>query len=390
MEEKKRKRIYTNTIVGLVLLLFPIFANGQEMFPLPKPTHFEAGVPRSKLIVVKEIPLEFNDDGYMAEPRQIAANSQGKIFIYDSKLVRIFMFDKKYEYVGEFLKIGAGPGETKGPMGGPKGIYAGWNEKFYLIDTYGDKIIEFSNKGEYQRDIKVNRIPKSFTPFFCAADKNGYFYTASINDGIVDLMDSQWKLVHTFLSRNLMDNYIYYRPEFEKYYGQLFKGKGDLKEHMARKIWMDPSPKNVACDLTNNNYLFIYLYNSSTVYLFDGKNLVRKFNVLIDTVLPKYKEDINKFFNARKKRDSASIITSYNSLFDYCFLDYDEPYFYLLYKGDKKFMLSQFDLSGKLVRVISFPPYTFVTQLSKRNGLFYAIIENNEGTFPVIYKKVNE
>ena len=388
MEEKKR--IYANTIVSLVLLLFPIFANGQEMFPLPKPTQFEAGVPRSKLIQVKEMPLEFNDDGYMAEPRQITANSQGKIFIYDSKLVRIFMFDKKYEYVGEFLKIGAGPGETKGPMGGPKGIYAGWNEKFYLIDTYGDKIIEFSNKGEYQRDIKVNRIPKSFTPFFCTADKNGSFYTASINNGIVDLMDSQWKLVHTFLSRNLMDNYIYYRPEFEKYYGQVFKGRGDLKERVEKKSWLDPSPRNVVCDLTNNNYLFIYLHNSSTVYLFNGKNLVRKFNVLIDTVLLKYKDELNKFFNAVKKRDPDSVINSYIPMFTHCFLDYDEPYFYLLKQGEKSLMLYKLDFSGKLVRVISFPRNYIIRSMLKRNGLFYAIVENKEGPFPVIFKKVNE
>ncbi len=388
MMEKNRLTIFAKTKFWLVVLLFPLFCVGQEYLDLPNPTHFEAGVPRSKLVLVKEIPLDFNENEFMANPIGITANSKGMIYIFDSKLVRVFLFNNRYEYVTQFLEKGMAPSEILTLNGFSVRIYAGWNEKFYSNDCYSNKFIEFSESGKYLLDKRVNRNSKTLTPFFFVVDKHGYFYASSTNGGIVDLMDTQWKLVHTYLKRDLNDHYIIYRPDVEKYYRTIVKRDGTKMGE--GKSWLNPTPKNLTFDLLNNNYLFIFLHNSSTVYLFNGKNLVRKFDVLIDNILPTFKEDITRSFNATKKRDPKIINYTYFPLFDSCIVDYDEPYFYLQYqRWGKESMIYQFSITGKLVRIISLPPIPLVRLKAKRNGLFYAIAENTEGTFPVIYKKVD-
>ncbi len=392
MIEKNRVTIFAKTKFWMVVLLFPVLGFGQEFFPLPKPTHYAAGLPQSKLVVVKEIPLDFNDDVFMAEPTEIAVNKNGQIYIFDKKLLKVFMVNSKGEYVGQFLEKGIGPGETfpQGEFGWK--IYAGWNDKFYISDRKNAKIIEFTDSGRYLRDIKTNRTQRFSGTFYPIVDKNGFFYIYSKNGGIIDQMDNQMKLVHTYLQKELNNHHIYCKPDFLKFYSGIKSKKelesSKLKEFFKSQFWLDASTINTTCDITANGLLFIYLHRPSTVYLFNGKNLLRKFDVLIDSVLANYKKTIDIIINVGKKKKSDFFFHTDVPLFLSCVVDYDAPYFYLQAIGQKQFILFQIDFTGKLIRILTFPKELRVTLMAKRNGLFYGIVRNTDEDecYPIIFK----
>ncbi len=75
----------------MVMLVF-VFAGGflfggrLKILEMPKPTHFEKGVPVSKLVMVKEISRDFDKDVFYARPTSIATDDEGSLFVYDNML----------------------------------------------------------------------------------------------------------------------------------------------------------------------------------------------------------------------------------------------------------------------------------------------------------------
>ncbi len=395
--KKNRETFLGTLLLGVVLLLLPLVGWGQTIFELPKPTQFEAGVPRNKLAVVKEIPNEFGDEEFMATPLYVTANKSGTIYVFDSMQSKIFMFNQRFEYLGKFLESGRGPAEAFPGRDTLKMIYAGQNQKFYVQDTFNDKIIEFSESGKYLRDMKTNRLKIAPIFFLPVVDKGNMCYAYSLTGGIVDQLDNKMKVVHSYLKEELNERYIYYRPDFEKHFEQSnanFKknNPGQKNRWEQKKIWLIPSFLNVKYDLTSSGLLLIYLMNSATVYLFDGKKLVRSFPVWVDNVLTAYKEDVDESLKISQKVRPGYVSNSYNPMFNICVVDQDEPFFYLQnYHGNgERFMVYQVDLYGKLVKIISFPLRLVVTLHAKKNGLFYCLAETKEEKSVVVMKLVDQ
>ncbi len=394
MVEKNRNIFQWVTLIGVLVVLFPIIGKGQEFFPLPKPTHLEAGVPRSNLMVVKRIPFDFKEDVFMAEPVMIAVNKSGHMYIFDKKLYKVFILNNKAEYVSQFLESGAGPGEAFPPRTHASpflDISVGWNGKFYISDGDGDKIIEFTESGRYLRDIKTNRITHTRLPSPPKVDKNGFFYVYSINNGIIDQMDTNMKLVHTYLQRDLNNQYVYYKPTYQNKISHISGSKGGkpvIVDPAIKKSWLDAKTENTFYDLTANGLLLVYLKSPSTVYLFNGKNLIRKFDILVDRVLVDYKKRVDTTIaNARK--NYPQFVSSLDiPMFLSFIMDYDAPYFYLQTIGDKQVVLYQFDFTGKLVKILPCPKKLVVNLTVKRNGLFYGIAHDSEEeeAYPIILK----
>ncbi len=364
-------------IVLAILTLCSLFLAAQEMLPLPKFNYIEKNMPRAKLVLVKEISSDFDSDLFFAVPKSICAGENGVFFVYDSKLMKIFIFDRFYQCIGTCLEKGAGPAEVL-----PKNnieINAGLDGNLYTCDTYGDKIIQFSAAtGKYKKDFKLRRIHITQSPFRPVVDKLGCFYVFSVNNGIVDKLDQNFKnVLHTYLDLNVNKKFLVFKPSFHPF---LMRGNPPR--------WVLPDFFNTMCDVTNEGQLFIFSFRSATAFLFDKNNkLLKQFNIYIDRVLLAYKKDMEEMIETENKNSPGKINTLQSQIFLNCFLDRDEPYFYLQLNG-AGMVLYKFALTGKLVRVITRAGENGsinATIQAKKNGLFYGL-SIKEGN-PMIFKE---
>jgi hypothetical protein len=342
-------------------MLLAAFLPAQEFLKIPKPTHTVKGVPTSTLEVVHEIDLDRDKELFFAKLWDVKANKNGWLYVYDAKLFRMFIFDDKYRYVGQFLDKGQGPGEINNSSALSIRYHPAGDGNIYVTDSILDRFLIFSATGEFiegKRMYRRTHRTPSFTP---VPDKNGFIYGYSTSDGIVDKLDLDMKCVHTFLDPKLNDKYVVYKPPIEKF----------KDSHPAAAILKAPNMTNTYYAITSNNRLLIYLFRSSTVYLFKGKKLERKFEILIDRVMSLYQTEAESETKRLKKIKTPRWKPAYRSnMFSSCLVDQDEPYFYLNFSEERGSSLFKFDLKGNLVRIIKNDK---ARVQSKVNGLFYGI-----------------
>lgn len=373
MKRKMNKKNQFKTLL-IFILLTPFLMMAQELLKMPKPTHFVKGVPTSTLELVKEIDLEPDKDLFFAVPWDVKASKKtGWIYVYDAKLIRIFIFDENYRYIGQFLDKGQGPGEVNSSSALTIRFHPTRNGDIYVTDSIHDRFLRFSPTGKYLDGKRMYRRTNLFPTFTPVSDKSGFIYGYSVNNGIVDMMDSEMKCVHTFLDKKLLEKFVIYKRSFKPPKGF----------HNATKLWKNPRSTNTYYGFTSDERLLIYLFRSSTAYVFKGKKLERKFEVLIDRVLPLYKESAQEAYRREKdkKNYKPKGVWRYY-MFHSCFVDEDEPYFYLSFLEESGKSLFKFDLKGDLMRIIRCHHGDIKTKV---NGLFYGTspFEHN----PVIYKE---
>jgi hypothetical protein len=348
--------------------------SGQQLLKMPEPTHNDIGVPCSTLKIVKEIKSDFDKDIFFAMPFKLTVGENGIFYVYDIKLVKVFIFNKNYEYIGQFLEQGQGPGEVLPGYAANIDLYAAKDGNLYLCAALSDKLIQFSAGGKYLKDIKLNRLWKSRTPFPPVKDSRENYYAYSINGGIVDKLDSQMKRVKTFLDKELNRKFVIYKPPFEECW----------KKWPDPDFWLLPYEVNTMYDLTSDGHLLIYLFRSSTVFLLKDDKVIRKFDILIDRVLPVNRKRAEIAYRKQKTIDPQRYGVKRAIMFKSCFVDQDEPYFYLQFLEENKTnTLFQFDLKGKLVRVITNNAHHALIK-TKRNNLFYGLSYTDK--HPVIFK----
>ncbi len=374
---KKRRQI---PLAFILLLVLPCLIWSQEFMELPKPNSFvNKNIPRSKLRVVNEILPDFDKKLFFAVPYQMAVNKQHEIFVFDIKLGSLFFFNDQCGYVNQTLSRGQGPFQTASVENND--IYAAGDGTVYVHDGMGDRVMQFSNTGKPIREKRLNRINADLNAFRPVVDRDGSLFTISSHNGIVDKYDKNFKFVRSYLDKNLMDKFLYYRSPYEK----IFK---KYKKFYDNKIWLFPDSFTVFYDVTVNNLLFIYISRSSTAYIFDKDKLVRKFDVFPDLPLLQFKEKTIKANNERKKRGIHETTTMDMSMFFSCFLDKDANYIYFQAStADKENSLYQYDFSGRLIRIYSNCDHS-VTFKARVKDNFYglSVIDMH----PVIFKIVKE
>ena len=380
MSKKISAFIHTLTRCGLIVLLLPILGWGQEeeLLVSPKPTHFEAKVPLSNLVVVKEILPNYEKDLFMARPYSIAVNSRQWVYVYDMKLMKIFIFNNQWEYTGQFLEQGTLPGQVNPEGGLMKEMYIGPDDTIYIHDAT-DQILHFAADGKFIGQKKINRLdpfPKAFRP---VVDKKGYLYSYAVNNNIIDQFDDKLNLVQSFIDRNLNDCYVIQKPAFEDFFSQ-----NPMNQYYQEKGWLRADSRNTSLDITANGLLLVYLHRPSSAYLFKGKQLIHHFDVLIDSVLIKFRERVEKALKEKSQMPTDKKQLFEMVMFDACFVDYDAPYFYLQFNHDKKEnTLYQFNLKNKLTRIIKYGKSRVFFKF-KRNGLFYGLASGDY--HPIIMK----
>lgn len=362
------------TLKALLILLFlflPLFGKHQ-LLKAPKPTHTEKGVPLGKLKIVKEIKPDFDEDLFFAFPTQLTVgpkfgDDRFYFYVYDYKLVKIFIFNEKFECVGQFLDHGAGPGEVNSGMPGNLYFVAAPDGMLYILE-YGN-IIQFSGQGKHKNDFKIPYDIRSWDHSLLDIDKNGHFYLHSTNGGIVDEFDKKLNRVHTYLDKNLNRKFIVYEPDYEKFY----KGREDF--------FHNSSIINSKYDFSSDGHLLIYLYRSSTVFVFKDRRLVRRFDVLVDRTLPIFEKKAKTVYEFQHNRTRPGVRST--QLFANFFTDKDEPFFYLGFNDeDKTAAVYKFDLNGKLVKIFK---KLNVALRVKRHGLYFGLSGGDK--HPVIFKQ---
>ena len=363
-----------------LLMICPVLICGQELLPTPKPTHTEEGVPCSTLKTVKIIELDFDQDLFFAVPWKMTVSKKDKqgrfyFYVYDYKLVKmfVFLFNKKFEYVGQFLDHGEGPGEVLPGLPGNKAFYPAPDGSLYVCESVGNKLIQFSATGKFIKDIKIPLKMRTNTAFPPVFDNKGFLYKYSTNNGLIDKLDDKMSSVHTFLDRKLNNRYIIFKPK------QILHPAANSDFHL------NPDETNVMYDLTSDGHLLIYLYNSSTAYVFKNDKLVRKFDILIDRVLPIHKKRSEESLKKQAKLGPRSILA--NLMFSHAFVDKDTPSFYLRFRDENGLStLYQIDLMGNLIGIINNVKPGI---RAKRNGLFFGLTKVDGERYPIILKKEN-
>lgn len=364
------KKNQIKTLLAFILMT-PFLITAQELLKMPKPTYFVKGVPTSTLEMVKEIKLDPHQDLFFAVPWDVKASKKtGWLYIYDAKMLRIYIFDEKYRYIRHFLDKGLGPGEVNSSSALSIMFHPARNGNIYVTDSTQDRFLQFSPTGKYIDGRRMNRRGNLNSPFTPISDKNGFFYGYSLNNGIVDMLDSEMKCVHSFLDKKLNERFVIYKPSFKMF--------EDFPP--SANFWTSPGSSNTYYAITSDERLLIYLFRSSTAYLFRGKKLERKFEILIDSVLPLYKKRAEEAYRRQINLKNKMVVTSL--MFLSCFVDGDEPYFYLNFPEEVGNLLFKFDLKGNLVRIIK---SNYATIKTKVNGLYYGISFSERN--PVILKE---
>jgi hypothetical protein len=153
-------------------------------------------------------------------------------------------------------------------------------------------------------------------------------------------------------------------------------------------MWLKPCSENTGYDITPGNRLVIYLRRSSRFFVFDGKRLVRQFDVLLKEAMEEFRiRAIDLVENSGKKPKRGKYRdVRFLYMFGKFFLDKDDGrYFYLQGLNERdRLLIYKFNLKGQLVKILNGYQKS-VYMLTKRNHLFYELISPDAS--PVIFKE---
>ena len=133
-------------------LLTPVYTNrGVHVFAVNG--QFSGAMPVTTIEEVpqvaegEEIPLQ-ERKGVMRQPRGLAVDAQGNVYVADFGNDRIQMFDSTMQYVRDWGQRGKLPGE----FNQPSGVAIGSDGNVYVADTWNQRIQVFTPEGEYLRE----------------------------------------------------------------------------------------------------------------------------------------------------------------------------------------------------------------------------------------------
>lgn len=261
--------------------------------PLDIPTIDQSHVDLERITYLQrteEISEDFSNEEYnfFAKITDLCIDKEDNLYVADSKLHKIFKFNKYQEFLISFGQEGQGPGEFTGRLR----IRAGNDGNLYISDYGSYKFCIFSSNGKFIRQFPLSRI----TYDFVAANSQGEMYLLSDSGlNVIDCFDSSFKYLQSFLD---MKYHLYFplgRPP---------------KKIFKRLLMRPPQSNEVHKILTNNNNLFLVFNNSQIVVWFDQNNkLVSQFR--IDH--PRFINDLRKRLRDAKKR--GAWINGFGSVF---------------------------------------------------------------------------
>jgi YYY domain-containing protein len=109
-----------------------------------------------RVATIEEVPAESGEAapppgeaGQLRQPRGVAVNSKGIVFVADFDNHRVQAFDKDLEFVLKWGERGDLPGQFKQPCG----IAVDAGDTVYVADTWNQRVQVFSSEGKYLREF---------------------------------------------------------------------------------------------------------------------------------------------------------------------------------------------------------------------------------------------
>ena len=343
------------TPVMLILLCSMLW--GYELIKHPKITHSEAGVKQSKLVLVKQIYDDFGPNLFFARPIALTVDDENSLYVFDNVLKRVFKFNSKFQYETSFLREGRGPSEVSAGVQELFKIAYAPNNSINICDTLNKKLIVFSKKGKHIKDIRLDR--EYAFRYYPVMDAQSNLYTISVNGGVVDKLDTNMKIVHTFLDRRLNERFVVHMPALNK--GVEWRG------------YLHPTLDDTYYDVINGQDLIIYMARPSTLFLFKDKQLIQRFDIILEAGIEKIRKSVAQLPKVVPK--SVLFPGYWGTMFDSFFVDKDdERFFYLQTKRTKEqIRLYKFNIQKELVGILTADPSLSGMVMAKKNGYFYGI-----------------
>jgi DNA-binding beta-propeller fold protein YncE len=129
--------------------------------------------------------------GQLLEPRGVAADSRGNLYVADTKNSRIAVFDGN----GAFLRALGSRGNGDGQLNEPCGVAVGPNGETYVADTWNHRIARFGTDGQWHGAWIPD--PGFFGPRSLVLSQ-GFLYVADTGNKRVVRFDGEGKVVSSW------------------------------------------------------------------------------------------------------------------------------------------------------------------------------------------------
>lgn len=368
MRQRLRLKNHT-TIVIFISLMFSthLMISNEEIkiFKEPKYTIEEKNY--SELLKIDELIENINDDSFLVKPLSLVSDSNGNIYVFDSRQSKILKYSENLKFLKDYGKQGKGPGDfgTIGIGITRINLYIGDDNIIYAGDRFNKRIHCF--------DLDLNlinefRLETEALPYIIpVTNGKGIFIIYSESGGLLDIFNTKTGKTKTLLDKS------------ELRYGLFFKA-----ERPNDIYYFKAGPTNIHYDLVGDNKIIIFSSTSGFLYILENSKLTKKLKIWPKKALEIYKKEL------KENIDDKGFMPYFPKLFT----DKDDKrYFYLYFgkpSGTDKTLIYKFDLEGNLITVLYIKERFkdgFTKPMYKKNGLFYTIGLNDDTEETIIIFK---
>jgi len=365
---KSRQNVWA--VVGVCLLLFPVYASAQKVkieqkdgvkiIKNPKKPVLVPGGPKS-LTLIEELCLgEEPSPEYMFEGlRSIHVDNDKDMIVLDWGSNKILIFDKNGRFVRSFGNHGQGPGELQAPSR----MYLKSGKDICIMDSGNNRIAYYSKEGECLREIQMVK----YRIFRSIPDSRGYIY----GDDFIFDKQIQYRIIKLDPEHKL----VQIMAEFERPLNQ------------ARDL--SPVMKRLTYSVTSNDQLAWALTSEYAIHFIDpaGKH-VRTITKDYDrvSITSKQKElIIEEFFGDEPPPEGIQIVFPKHFYPMYYFLCDDRGRIFVrtyVRNDEKKVKWDVFDEKSRFILSFFHPGEDIIMEIKENKA--YAMIQANEEGLPLI------
>ena len=224
--------------------------------PLNIPTVDQSRSDLEKITYIEkagEIKDGFSGEEYnfFAQITDLSIDRKDNLYVADSKLHRIFKFNKNGEFISSFGREGQGPGEFTGRLR----MSVGDDNKIIITDIEGSKISIYSARGEFIRQFFL----PGFTNDEALANSQGDIFLLSEGGFyVIDRKSSSLKHKNSFLGLNYHLNFSPIQPTSKL----IFRMSKNLSFMSIHKL------------ISDDDHLYVVFNNSQIVVHLDQQNKI--------------------------------------------------------------------------------------------------------------------
>lgn len=246
---------------------------------------FDASSSPTSPIFIKDL-FALNAPSDLMGPMDLAVTQTGQIYVLDSIMSKVKIYDPMGTYIREF----GSPGSGDGQFDYPSGIYLHTDNIIYIADTYNNRIVKYDLDGNYLGKFGVSGTGDGQLnyPKDVVIDSAGNILVIEYYNHRVQKFDPEGNFISKFGSQGQGDGQFYYPSGIEvdsadniyvvdssNHRVQKFsstgtfitkwgtRGSGDLNFYLPQKIFADESDYLYVTDYINHR---VKKFNSSGVF----------------------------------------------------------------------------------------------------------------------------